>query len=957
MDDRAPSSENERRAEELFLDYLARRREGREESLDALCAAHPELETELRELYENMLALEQLREQIEDDGGPRDGRLRQLLDDLRTPKGFAARFDLGRAIGAGGQGEVKEAWERALQRTVAVKALRGPDAGEALANESVLARFLSEAQITAQLDHPGIVAVHQLGLDEEGQPYFTMSRVRGRELAVIFERSRSGDPEWPLVRCVTLLQRVCDTMTFAHSRGVVHRDLKPANVMIGSYGEVFVMDWGLARVAVTEAKGEGTGRAVHTVRDDAAGRGDPLLATMADENLGTVFYLAPELAERGSAAVSPAVDVYAVGAMLYELLSGRPPAWTDGPGATHAEVLESIRAGPPERLERSAPGAPPELVSVCERAMARDPAERYDDFAALSADIRAFLEGRVVRAHGTGPFAELRKWVTRNRRFAAAAALALVVALVGSIAVAVVADRGRTRLDLEADLYRLPYLEERARELWPEVPERVPAYERWLASAETLAGRLDRHRSELASLRGEALTVTSAETDAFRARSPLRAQLVSTELQAEHLAQRLTSAEADEADELSARLADLRARQGELEAALAALRPWIFRSPDDQLRHDTLAETVARLEAFSDPEEGLMREVHGRLDWARTVHERTILSRAADWEQARRVSAASEGSYAPGFGLTAQLGLVPLGPDPHSGLLEFAFPRSGEVPERGADGQLSLDERTALVFVLVPAGEFLMGAQSTDPAGAGYDAMAHAAEAPPHALSLAPFFLSKHEMTQGQWRRLTGASPSFIAEDAEGGLQGLHPVEGVSWQRCSDVLARFELTLPTEAQWEFAARAGGAGPFFGSDDARTLVGRVNLADAAVVRAGVGWPQARGMEWLDDGFVRHAPVGRFEANAFGLHDALGNVWEWCLDEPGDYTAPYHPGTGLRVAEDDHNRVSRGGGYVNNAAFARTTIRDMGRSRAFDSSYHGLRPARLVQTSSRSSLSEE
>jgi formylglycine-generating enzyme required for sulfatase activity len=269
------------------------------------------------------------------------------------------------------------------------------------------------------------------------------------------------------------------------------------------------------------------------------------------------------------------------------------------------------------------------------------------------------------------------------------------------------------------------------------------------------------------------------------------------------------------------------------------------------------------------------------------------------------------------------------------------------VPLRGADGALAFADDSALVFVLVPGGEFLMGAQSTDPGAPGYDALARPPEAPPHRVSLAPFLVAKHELTQGQWRRLCGESPSFLAREVESGAPDRHPVEGVSWQECVDVLVRFDLALPTEAQWEYAARAGTLGPFLGGGDARSLEGQVNLADSTVLRAGLGWPQARGMDWLDDGFVRHAPVGRFEPNAFGLHDVLGNVWEWCLDEPGPYTAPCHPASGLRVAEDEHNRVARGGGFVNDAAFARTTIRDMDRSRNFDSSYHGLRPVAALQ----------
>ncbi len=289
------------------------------------------------------------------------------------------------------------------------------------------------------------------------------------------------------------------------------------------------------------------------------------------------------------------------------------------------------------------------------------------------------------------------------------------------------------------------------------------------------------------------------------------------------------------------------------------------------------------------------------------------------------------------------LGLVPLGADPQSRLEEFAFARSGAVPARDpASGALKLDEASAIVFVLLPGGEFRMGAQASAADAPGYDPLARPEESPVHAVRLRSFWIAKHELTQGQWSRLGGGRPSAAPDEIEGGEPDRHPVVGVSWNACVELLARFGLALPTEAQWEYAARGGTEGGYLGHESARGLSGSVNLADATVVAARLGWPQAAGMEWLTDGFVRHAPVGSFAPNGFGLHDVLGNVWEWCVDEPGPYSAAVQPGSGLRIASDALTRVASGGGFINNAAFARTTIRDTGRSRSFDSPYHGARP---------------
>ena len=878
------------RAEELFGEFLAERSAAAcstnpgpvadRRAFEALAAEHPEVASELHSLFEDALELARLRGRIAASEGVRDERLIALLDQLASTRDFFERFELEGEIGAGGQGRVVEALERSLGRRVAIKRLR-PELTEELglgARDHFVARFLAEAQITAQLDHPGVCAVHELAVDEQGQPYFTMSRVRGDELSEVFRRSHAGHDEWPRVRCLTLLLRVCETLSFAHSRGVVHRDLKPSNVMVGSFGEVFVMDWGLARVAADSSPAAASPvPVVQTVRDRAGA--DSLLATQPSGNLGTLYYMAPEAARDGAVGATAAVDVYALGAMLYELVSGRPPYWTDDAGATAEQVLAQIQAKPPAKLGVRVPDAPVELVAICDRAMARLPAERYADMTALADDLRAYLEERVVRAHATGAWAELRKWFVRNRRLAVALGLVLLTTIAGLVAVAAVQSEARKALDLEADLYRLPYLEEEAERLWPELPERIPAYEAWIAQAERLAGRLGRHEGELRRLRATALSSSSDEVT--------------------------------------------------------------FAEPTDQLRHETLAATVERLATFARPE-GLLDQVRGRLSWARSVEERTLRAPRFAWDTALAALAKVGGPY-DGLDLTPRLGLVPLGPDPASGFQEFAFPRSGVVPRRAADGALRIDEASALVFVLVPGGTFSMGAQSADPAAPGYDRFARPEEGPVHDVSLDPFWIAKHELTQGQWARLGGGRPSFITTEAEGGRPDRHPVEGVSWSDCIRLLARFELTLPTEAQWEYAARAGTTGPFLGGGAALELDGAVNLADRTVIDAGLGWPQAVGMDWLDDGFIRHAPVGSFGPNAFGLHDVLGNVWEWCLDPPGAYSEEVEAGTGLRIVDTDPpERIARGGGFINNAAFARTAIRDLGRSRDFDSSYHGVRP---------------
>src|SRR6185503_3453921 len=185
------------------------------------------------------------------------------------------------------------------------------------------------------------------------------------------------------------------------------------------------------------------------------------------------------------------------------------------------------------------------------------------------------------------------------------------------------------------------------------------------------------------------------------------------------------------------------------------------------------------------------------------------------------------------------------------------------------DGTLVLKEETGLVFVLLPGGTLRMGAQKSDPNGASYDPESEGNEGPIQEVALSPFFMSKYEMTQGQWLRFTGKNPSRYDPRSEfGGHRStlLHPVEQVSWTTCSEVLSRMDLLLPTEAQWEYAARAGTLSVWWTGDVKESLAGAANVADSFCRKN--GGPSVWVYEdWLDDGYSVHAPVGSYAPNAF------------------------------------------------------------------------------------------
>ncbi len=299
--------------------------------------------------------------------------------------------DLG-LLGEGGMGEVRRVRDRRLGRTLAMKVA----SAELLARPEMLARFIAEAQATAQLQHPGIVPVHEPGWLPDGRPYFTMQEVRGRTLAAVIAQvhagaeAHSGGGDWTFRRLVDAFLRVCEAVSYAHERGVVHRDLKPDNVMVGEHGQVLVLDWGIAKIRADAGEPD---TAVITDRSlDAA------QVTMMGAVAGTPAYMSPEQARGEIDRIDHRSDIYSLGAILFELLDGRPPY--DGEDAW--AVLEQVREGAPRDLEPDAGQRPVELITACMHAMARDPGDRFETTGALARAVRDWLDGARRRERALG---------------------------------------------------------------------------------------------------------------------------------------------------------------------------------------------------------------------------------------------------------------------------------------------------------------------------------------------------------------------------------------------------------------------------------------------------------------------------------------------------------------------------------------------------------------------------
>ena len=351
-----------------------------------------------------------------------------------------SKYSVKDEIARGGMGAILRAEDRQIRRQVAMKVMLVAE------DEKSRARFLEEAQVTGQLEHPNIVPVHELGVDKQGRPFFTMKLVKGRSLAEVLKALRDEPDktrEYTLPRLLNIFGNICNAIAFAHSRGVVHRDLKPANIMVGDYGEVLVMDWGLAKLGAAKVKTslgqeepEAANRSsnqkleemVKSLRHETAGS-----KTLDGALLGTPHYMPPEQAAGEIQKIDARSDIYSLGAILYEILTLKPPVEGKTLHALLKNVVEGKITPPEERTpERHVPR---ELSAVSMKALAKRPEDRYPSADALRRDIELYSEGRAVSAKPDSAWESLVKLAKRNKGASVAlAAASLVLAGVVSVA-------------------------------------------------------------------------------------------------------------------------------------------------------------------------------------------------------------------------------------------------------------------------------------------------------------------------------------------------------------------------------------------------------------------------------------------------------------------------------------------------------------------------------------------
>jgi formylglycine-generating enzyme required for sulfatase activity/tRNA A-37 threonylcarbamoyl transferase component Bud32 len=779
---------------------------------------------------------------------------------------FGERYEVVREIGRGGQGAVYQATDLKLRRKVALKVLAWSGAND---DEAAL-RFRREGEIASKLEHPGICPVFDVGV-EAGAAYIAMQFVEGETWASrIAACTRVGDEPSTFATSV-------DASSATTPETPSHARSSPPSTRAQTARVAAIAETVARTLNVAHERG-----VVH--RDVKPGN---IMIGRDDAPVILDFGLAHELDPDG-AGLTRTGEVLGTPAYLSpEQLSGkreRIDRRTDvyGLGASLFEALalrkpfsaptrqalfRTILSEPPPDLRRLNPAVSKDLATVVAVALEKSPDRRYQTALDFAEDLRRAAAGEAIRARPARWAVRTAGWAKRNPALAGAL-VAVVLSLAGGLAVALHL-LNTTQDALSAKSRAVLDFEslsdmKRCRDLAAEAAGLFPTYP---SKIPALTAWLERGRRLVGEIGRHEAELAGLEASHMGARSDSAA--------------------------------------------------W---------RIEYLRELTGVLRAFADPDprKGALADVEQRLRFAESVRRTTIDDHAARWDAAvRSIANPAECPRYGGLRIVPQLGLVPLGRRADTGLWEFADVSTGEIPATdGVVASYAYDERTAVILVLLPGGAFQMGTDTEDGTTFAFEA--------PHRVLLRPYFIAKSETTQGQWLRATGSNPGFFQPGSKIHPETtlLHPATDVTWTQCAAVARRLNLALPTEAQWEFACRAGTTTEWHFGDEPSDLEDRANVADLSLVNDKRGrYGMAQVVDW-DDGFAIHAPVTAFPPNAFGLLGFHGNVSEWCRDlwcatpPPDDRT----PGDGAFPGGDGTDRATRDGNWLlpaENARCARRT----------------------------------
>lgn len=892
---------------------------------------------------------EQIRRRLS-EASKEDAARTQENQDWHEPE-WIGEFKILEIIGSGGMGIVYKARHERLDRVVALKIMRG----HATSTQKARQRFLREARVASRLSHPGLCTVYEMG-EEADVPFIAMEFIDGEPLDKRIQRvtsdhqlqtesfedfesfedatpsslatdgvkpeSRSED--FTQVESIDELLKIFSASLRAlhagHESGMVHRDLKPSNIIIRRNGDPVILDFGLAVAPETE----------------------DLALTQPGEVLGTPAYMSPEQVVPTGFPIDRRTDIYSMGVSLYHCVTGRRPFAAPTRQQLFREILQGITVKP----RRHNPRISRDLEIVLSTAMDPNRERRYQTAAGFADDLDRILNRRPIHAKRTSVLLRSWRWAQRNPVTATLSLALLLFLAVFSVTLSITNVRlDNQRSELADTLDRLTRLSDRrklddlitaAEELWPARPETIERMHAWLFDVDALLADADQHLKDFARLQGDSLPYSLADqardhpTEAIR-----QAELKRTQQDLTILANSATTEKT--ADQVDSWLDDIDVESGSLQETLRTRKTWRFAEGEQmEWRFGLLAEIVQRIDLLRNRR----KSVDDRRLFAESIRERTVASALTDWAgAASRVSADSRFA---GFDLEPITGLLPLGPGPESQLEEFLHldTHVGEIPERSPDnGALPFEGRTGIILVLVPGGRFSMGAARSGINNVDKNAI-EVRESPVNTVTLSPFLIARHELTQGQWRRF------HLGRKAENRETDVLPIGNVRWLDCRSVLRHMDLSLPTEAQWEYAARGETNTVWWTGDDLESLHNAANLADLSAASAGRTWPSISEWPATRDGFELTAPVHMLRPNAFGLHHVIGNVAEWCQDAFQGYQAPPLQGDGLRTLIPASTRVIRGGSYYSSPYTARSAVRSHDRPDA-RSEVIGVRAARSAK----------
>ncbi|MFA6567963.1 MAG: bifunctional serine/threonine-protein kinase/formylglycine-generating enzyme family protein [Victivallales bacterium] len=331
-----------------------------------------------------------------------------------------------RTIGLGGVGLVVSAHDPNLDRDVAVKMLRGENKN----NLPGIERFIREARVTASIEHPNVIPVHEMGVMDGVGVYFTMKKVKGDDFHTVIENLKKGDrgycEKYTRLYLLEIFTSICNGVAFAHNKRIIHRDLKPHNILIGDYGEVLVMDWGLAKYL--DSREEEKYRDIPAETENRLLQGDPSMTTDGTIS-GTPNYMSPEQADGKILELDERSDIYSLGAMLYQILTYFPPYGGEGVYNVLADVRKGNFISPGEKCPNLK--IPRELEAVCLKAMSLEKTKRYQSVQELTRDIRNYIEGFPVSAHPDSALVKFRKLCMRHPAISSTAAAAVFIVVTG----------------------------------------------------------------------------------------------------------------------------------------------------------------------------------------------------------------------------------------------------------------------------------------------------------------------------------------------------------------------------------------------------------------------------------------------------------------------------------------------------------------------------------------------